>query len=134
MLGFSKQKCDFQVLWVSHYLKSNPLNNESLCVSNRWRFNCLCQFIWAHGGLLSKVKLISFLRKLPMYLLVNSSDFICKLSVMCSIPFICCINLMYLINLQEKTLKESCCSLLSFNHLFVQNHCILLNVPSKWNR
>jgi hypothetical protein len=71
-------------------------------VSNRWRFNCLCQ-LWAYGGLLSKVKLISFLRKLTMYLLVNSSDFICKLSVMCSIPVICWINLMYLINLQEKT-------------------------------
>jgi hypothetical protein len=61
----------------------------------------LCQW---NGGLLSKVKL-SFLRKLPMNSLVNSSDFVSNLSVMCSIQCICWITLMFLINSQEETWK-----------------------------
>jgi hypothetical protein len=60
--------------------------------------------LW-NGGLLSKVKLLSFLRKLPTNSYVNSSDFVSNLSVMCSFPCACWITLMFLINLQEETWK-----------------------------
>jgi hypothetical protein len=60
--------------------------------------------LW-NGDLLSKVKLLSFLRKLPTNSYVNSSDFVSNLSVMCSFPCACWITLMFLINLQEETWK-----------------------------
>jgi hypothetical protein len=74
--------------------KVKILNFETCQIDGVMACWLLCCQLWAYGVLLSKVTL-SFLRKLPVNSYVNSSDFICYLSVMCSIPDICWISLIF---------------------------------------